>query len=145
MPFKPASPPWLLPFCNARCIVTKEEKPNGQECHPAHRQGEEVREARRGLLQPDHQFGMILRPRLFDDALECLRSRRCNHPALFAAFAMPKGSTSFRHARPRVRKTDQELKSRTVLPGKMRQVEAEQAEEGDPSMAVALGLIIPVI
>jgi hypothetical protein len=48
--FKPGSPHWLLPFCNARCIVAKEEKPHGQECHPAHRQGEEVREARRGLV-----------------------------------------------------------------------------------------------
>jgi hypothetical protein len=35
--FKPGSPHWLLPFCNVRCIVAKEEKPHGQECPPAHR------------------------------------------------------------------------------------------------------------
>jgi hypothetical protein len=89
MLFEPGSPPWLLPFCNARCIVAKEEKPHGQECHPAHRQGEEVCEARRGLVQPHHQLGMVLRPCSFDDALECLRVR--SHAPLFSRIRQAQG------------------------------------------------------
>ena len=146
MLFKPSSPHWLLPFCNARGIVAKQEKPRGQECHPAHRQGEEVREAWRGSVQPDHQLGMVLRPGSFDDALECRRVRRCDHAPLFSRIRQPQG---FSQLSPRIgwrfRRRDQELKSRAVPPGKVREIETEQAEEGDPSMGVALELIIPII
>ena len=89
--FKPGSPHWLLPFCNAFCIVPKEEKSYGQVCHLAHPQGEEVCKARRGLVQPDHQFGMVLRPCSFDDALQCLRARRCDHAPLFSRICQAQG------------------------------------------------------
>ena len=98
MLFKPGSPHRLLPFCDALCIFLKEEKPHGQECHPAHRQGEEVCEARSGLVQPRHQFGMILRACSFDHALECLRVGRCEHAPLFSRIRQAQGSISFRHA-----------------------------------------------
>ena len=81
MLFKPGSPRWLLPFCNARCIVAKEEKPHGQECPLAHRQGEEVRETRRGLvlaIRPTSAFEFPLLRRRRNQLQPEVSSSRCS-------------------------------------------------------------------
>ena len=146
MLFKPASPHKLLTFCNARCIIAEEEKPYGQKRHPAHRHREQVREARRRPVEPNKQLGKVLQSCPFDDALKWLRARRRGHALLLRRIGQTQG---FKQLSPCIRqrfgRRDQDLKCRAVLTGKMREVKAEQAEEGDPPMGMALELVIPII